>query len=621
MPCCKKMERRSPICRLLNHLSRDWLLGLALIGISQEGLSQQPFDAPANFSEFSNQPAVDRTHGSLLTSAISQSTIVSATDPNSTDPSMAGQSAAWWLPAVQSSLRYPPSEFVVPVTLEGLIVQALQHSTQVKVYSDLPIIRGTSIVEAQAAFDSAAFWDTRWDSQSDPVGNTLTTGGAPRYENNQLSTAAGLRKRTSTGGRVELSQRVGFQDTNSNFFVPDPQGTAKLVLNFTQPLMRGRGREYTQSLTVLATIDKDIAEAEFSRQVQSHLLEICRAYWGLFLERSLLVQKRRSAERAEHVQRLLQERASIDAVRPQLQRAAAELAIRQADLVRAGLAVQNAEARIRALVNDPRLGDSMGNLELIPITLPSDQPCEIQLEQSLALAMEKRPEITQAIEQLKAGSVRLQVSKNELMPMLNLVTESYLSGLQGGGSIGDAFTEQFRDGRPSFAVGLQYEIPRGNRAAKSRNQRRQIELRQLQQQFHTTAQTLRLEVEVAVRELQTAHTEMTAQKRAVEASVAQLEFQHRRWELIPDEEGGAALKLDNLLVAQERLAMTENAHTQAWITYNLAMVSHLRATGEMLTANEISWEDYVNDCDRATERRLFKGSINPEFQMLESTAP
>ncbi len=534
---------------------------------------------------------------------------------------MTSPSAAWWLPSVQSSLRYPPAEVVVPITLEGLIIQALKHSTQVKVYSDLPIIRGTSVLEAQAAFDPAAFWDTRWDSQSDPVGSTLTTGGAPRYENNQLTTAAGLRRRTTTGGRMELSQRVGFQDTNSNFFVPDPQGTAKLVMNFTQPLMRGRGREYTQSITVLAMIDKDIAEAEFSRQLQSHLLEICRAYWGLFLERSLLVQKRRSVERAEFVQHLLQERASIDAVRPQLQRAAAEIAIRQADLVRAGLAVQNAEARIRVLVNDPALGNSLGNLELIPVDLPSEQTCQIELAQSLALAMENRPEITQAIDQLKAGSVRLEVSKNDLMPLLNLVAEAYLSGLQGGGSIGDALGEQFRDGRPSYAVGIQYEIPRGNRAAKSRNERRQIELRQLQQQFHVTAQTMRLEVEVAVRELQTAYTDMLAQKRGVDASTAQLEFQQKRWELIPDEEGGAALKLDNLLVAQERLALTENAHTQAWITYNLAMVNHLRATGEMLTANEIHWEDYVNDYDRTTQRQLFKGPMYPELQPLESTAP
>ncbi len=127
-------------------------------------------------------------------------------------------------------------------------------------------IRGTSVLESQAAFDPAAFWATRWDSQSDPVGSTLTTGGDPRSENDQLTTAAGLRRRTTTGGRMELSERVGFQDTHSNFFVPDPQ-------------------------------------AEFARQLQSHLLEICRACWGLFLKRSLLVQKRRSVKRTECQQR------------------------------------------------------------------------------------------------------------------------------------------------------------------------------------------------------------------------------------------------------------------------------------------------------------------------------
>ena len=163
------------------------------------------------------------------------------------------------------------------------------------------MIRQTSIVEAQAAFDPAAFLDSRWDDQNDPVGNTLTTGGAPRYLNNQYSGAAGMRQQTQTGGKVEVAERVGFQNTNSTFFVPNPQGTSKLVLNYTQPLMRGRGREYNQSLTVLASIDKYVAEEEFSRQLQSHLLEVSRSYWGLYLERALLAQKRQSLERVGSV--------------------------------------------------------------------------------------------------------------------------------------------------------------------------------------------------------------------------------------------------------------------------------------------------------------------------------
>ena len=150
-------------------------------------------------------------------------------EPQISPPTPARTTGIWWEAAVQSQLR--PSTQVVNISLESLLVQALDYSSQIKVYSDLPMIRQTSIVEAQAAFDPVAFLDSRWDDQNDPVGNTLTTGGASRYLNNQYSGAAGMRQRTQTGGKVEVAERVGFQNTNSTFFVPNPQGTSKLVLN------------------------------------------------------------------------------------------------------------------------------------------------------------------------------------------------------------------------------------------------------------------------------------------------------------------------------------------------------------------------------------------------------
>lgn len=522
------------------------------------------------------------SHESPLSSTLSESSVPTQEIAEET-------SSIWWSGEVQKPLR--PDANSVFVSLESLLVQALDHSTQIKVYADLPMIRATSIVEAEAAFDAAAFLDSRWDDQNDPVGNTLTTGGAPRYLNNQLSAAAGLRKRTLSGGKVEVSERVGFQDTNSTFFVPDPQGTSKLVLNYTQPLMRGKGKTYNQSLTVLACIDKDVAEEEFSRQLQAHLLEVSRSYWGLYLERALLIQKRRSLERAETVQQLLQDRVELDAVKPQIQRATAEVATRKSDLIRAELAVENAEARLRALVNDSSLGDAVGNTELLPLDVPSGLPTQVNLSQSMTTALQIRPEVTQAIKQIKqikAGCVRKDISRNELLPSLNLITEAYLSGLQNNGSVGDAFTDMFQVDGPSYSVGLQFEVPIGNRAAKSRDERRQIELRQLQNQYQTTVHTLSQEVEVAVRELETAYSEMTSQKRAVDASAAQLEYLQKRWELLPGEEGGGALMLDNLLTAQERLVVAENAHTQASITYNLAIINHQRATGELLTAHHVA---------------------------------
>ena len=555
--------------------------------------------------------------------AESQPPVFGADEPTVLPPSVANtpvgatSNRPWWQDELETSTRQGAT--VMPISLESLLVRALEHSSQIKVYSDLPLIRETAIREAEAAFDTSGFLESRWDDTNDPVGNTLTTGGDARYKNNQFSGGAGLRQRTLVGGKLELSQRIGWQDTNSTYFVPDQQGTAKLALSYTQPLMRGRGKVYNESLIVLAQIDTDVSEDEFSRQLQAHLLEVARGYWSLYLERALYVQKQRSLARAEDVLKQLSARAEIDAVTSQIQRAEAEVATRQSEFIRAGMAVQNAEDRIRALVNDTSLGED-GQVELVPTDLPTDYLQMVGMEESMATAIQLRPEVAQAIKQMSAGCVRLEMSKNELMPVLNLVTETYMSELQNSGSIGDALTDQLHKGSPGYSIGLQYEVPLGNRAARTRHDRRTMERRQLHNQYETTLKTLNLEVEVAVREIKTSHAEMLALRRSMLASQSQLNYLEQRWRLLPGDGTNAPLMLDNLLTAQERLVRSESAYTQAWVTYNLSLINHKRATGELLQQQHVFWSDYVDECTQVKTRMLYKPLWEQQSQ-LESIGP
>ncbi|MCA8998639.1 MAG: TolC family protein, partial [Planctomycetaceae bacterium] len=279
--------------------------------------------------------------------------------------------SCWWDPLIQKPLRAKSQQ--LPLTLEQVLARTLMHSDQIKVFSELPLIRETSITEADAAFDVHAFLDTRWDDTSDPIGSTLTAGpGITRFRDHHWTNSAGVRKRTITGGQLEVRQDFGFQDNNSQFFVPDPQGTSRIAMSFTQPLMRGRGQIYNESLICLAKIDSKVAHDEFMRQLQSHLLEVSRAYWALYLERGVLYQKLNTYQRAVEIVSWLEKRRAIDASESQIKAAQAALLERRSDLLRAQAAVKNAEARLRALVNDPGFGD-FNCVELIPADLPSTQ--------------------------------------------------------------------------------------------------------------------------------------------------------------------------------------------------------------------------------------------------------
>ncbi len=496
---------------------------------------------------------------------------------------------AWWAIFVTSPLR----ENTTPVTLsiEEILVRAIRCSSQVRVFSDLPLIRETSIVEADAAFDWTAFLDTRWQDLNDPVGNKLTVDSTPtansRYLNDQFTGQGGLRKKTREGGTLQFSEQLGWQRTNSTFFTPNPQGTSRLVLGYTHPLLRGSGQVYNESLICLAQLDTEIAFDEFSRQLQSHLLEVLRAYWGLYLERANLAQKLQSLKRASDTLALLKQRQQLDAVRSQILRARAEVATRRSQVIRAQMGVKNSEDRIRALVNDPAFGN-FDTVELMPTEPPTINETPLSMSMALTTAATTRPEVNQALRQIQAGCTRLNMSKNEVLPMLNLVTEAYVAGLQPSNAF-TAFNNSLNSGAPGYTVGLQFEMPLGNRAPQARRERRELELRQLRNQYETTLNTLQLEVKVSVREVETALAEMLSQFRAMDASTAELQYLEQRFERLPGEDGNASLMLDNLLLAQQRLATNEFNFLTAQVTYNLALWNVKKATGELLQTEQVSW--------------------------------
>jgi outer membrane protein len=522
----------------------------------------------------------------------------------STDPG-----SAWWQPLVLQRQR--SANKALPVSLDSLLFAALRQSAQIQVISDLPQIGKTAIAETAAAFDWTSFIESRWDDISEPVGNVLTTGGPPRFRDHKFSNSVGFRRRNTLGAEFDISQRLGFENSNSRFFLPNDQGTARLTLSYTQPLLRRAGHVYNTSLIVLAEHDLRIAEDEFTRKLQGILFELTRTYWNLYLNRAALLQERRLAGRASEILDELESRREIDVRQSDFLRARAAVEARQAAIVRSELDVRVTEARIRSLVNDPLLGETE-NVELLPQDrLPTHQVvCD--LPQSLSIALTRRPEMDQALQRIKAASVRMRMSENELLPVLNLVLESYISGLEGESDIGQAWQDQFSVGEPSYAVGLQYEIPIQRRAAKARYQRRRIELRNLQSQFRVTVETLKLEVEVAVYEVTAAYHEMLAQHRAMEAAVAEVDYITQLWYRLPLNQSTPGTILQDLLNAQVRLAAAEFGFLRAHVAYNLAQVNHKMAIGLLLQCDQAAASNAPAGNPKTPPPELFPAPAGPK---------
>jgi len=495
----------------------------------------------------------------------------------------------WWRPLVKKPFNTASQPTYA--TMTDLFVRTIEHSNQIKVFSDLPLIRKTAIDEAEGRFDMHAFVEALYREEDEPIGSTLQTGfNQGRFEEHEWYLKGGVRKPLVTGGEVELSQRIGELDNNSQYLIPHDQGHARLALSFRQPLLNGSGIEYNESTIEIAKVDHEIATDEFVRQVEAHLLETYRAYWGLYLERANLLQKKKLLSETQKVTNDLEARLGIDTLESELQTAKSTLAMRNTDSIRAEQAVRNAEGKLLALINDPNL--VLNNaLEIIPNDTPFAAKKPVEIRTSVQTALKNRPEVKQAFKQLKAGVIRLQMAEKEVLPILDFVFEGYLAGLEGNNDYQQAVDNEFNIGGPGYSVGLLFDMPLDNQAAKARQRRRQLEVRQLISQLRTTMDTVMLEVQVSVREVDTAFREFNSAYQAMQARHARLStLQDRRGLSTSDEN-----YLQRLLDAQAELADSEHTFMMSYIAYNISMMNLQRAEGNLLKISSIEMVEEVEE--------------------------
>lgn len=487
----------------------------------------------------------------------------------------------WWDREVQSTQS--DRHRAIPVDLTTLMRMAMQCAEQVKAVGITQWIRREQTSIADAEFDAEFYSDGRFDDTSDPVGNSLTTGGPPRLNEHLLRLESGLRRKTYSGASVSLSQRLGHDNSNSLFFIPNNQGNSRLSVEMRQPLLEGRGRTYNQSFVVETVFQTEQAEAEYLQALQERLFEVGSAYWTLYRVRATLAQQRRHVERAAGITEELEHRQILDALASQVLRARAAVATRQSDLAVAEAEVRNAEAEIRALVNAACLqGDPMP--ELVPQEQPPNREFPLKVcEVSEALC--RRPEMRALAAQLRAADVRTAQASNETLPSLDLVLESYLSGLEGNSRIGEAWRQQFADGAPSYGLGLQFSTPLGNRAAQSRLRQRRLDQVRIQHLMKDQSDRIRTEVDKARRNVSAAYQTVKARRMSVQAVNAEMQYLEGRWNRLRGDADLGQLQLDDLLNAQVRLFEEEKALSTAQAAYGATLLELQRSVGALVGTN------------------------------------
>ncbi|MDV6033833.1 MAG: TolC family protein [Phycisphaera sp. RhM] len=491
----------------------------------------------------------------------------------------------WWETTATAPFELSSSSIVVDG--DSLILETLRHSYRISAVNENICIARTGITRAAADFDPTAFVESKFLRTSVPTGSDLDAGSnVDRLREEDFSFSGGLRRKLQTGAEFEIGQQIGLRDSSSQFFTPNNQGNSRLTLSFNQPLLNGAGRAFNRSLIVLAKLDTQIASEAATTAIQNHLLSVQESMWNLYYQRASLLLRIRHLNQAKSIHDWLEQRQGLDALQSQLKRAEAAVATRNSELARAVTSIRNAEDQLRMLVNSPQLtGDKTA--EIIPVRPPSLALVPVSLEDAVVTALQQRSEMNEVARELDTARVRLNVAQNELLPMLDLVLETYFSGLRGSQDIGRAWVDQFSVGEPSYSAGLRFEVPLQRRAAKANILRRQAELRKLASRLSETIAKLHAEVAAAVREVETSHRELGARYVAMVSAQQYVELISNRWRELPGDGYSANSLLEDLLDAQDRLLVEEVGFARAQIDYTLSTSRLKRATGTLLQIEPI----------------------------------
>lgn len=498
----------------------------------------------------------------------------------------------WWTTEATNVIN--PNLAVVEDEIETLFTKTLANAPQIKVFADLPMIRETTIQEAEGPFDVTVFADGRLADIDEPVGDDLRTGGPNRYEEQSHTLEYGVQKKFITGTEVELKQRIGDMDTNSTYFNPIEQARAGTFLTIRQPLLKGFGISYQEAPITLAQIDTNVSKYELQRQVESHLLEVVRAYWGLYLERTLFLQKRRLAKRTEEILNEMEGRKEVDVTPALLARARSLVKAHELGAYQAEFAMRNAQSKIRALVHDPTLLQASG-VELVTTQLPTTYYPVTPFGEVLQAALENRSEIAQSVGQIQAAMVREMRTSKELMPTLDFFFDTYVKGLEGDYDYNEAYSNQFDEGDPSYLVGLRLEYPLGNNGAEARNTRKKIAIRQLINQLDVTVENVMLEVQVSHREMQKYYESMVQSYQIMKSDMEEINEIMSRIDYLVEQGEPYGDMLYRLMDSSERLTRSEETVARSELTYNLALYNLQRAMGVMVQNNDIAFAREEDD--------------------------
>ena len=461
----------------------------------------------------------------------------------------------------------------VELTLEEVLQRTLANSYAIELRRYNPAIETTRVVEAEAAFDAVFFTNVTKNKVDRPTGSQLSASKQDLFDS-----SFGIRKLLPTG--MQVSGSYGFRRTKTNiqFQEVNPEYFSTLVFEMRQPFLRGFGIDYNRSIIRLRQNDRRINRSVFRRQVRDTLRQVEEAYWRLLQARRDIVITARLLADFEAIYEYLVARQAFDATPVQLSASRADLEASHVDFIQRRANLFDAEDRLIALMNDPEI-NLADRIEIIPTDLPQLGRIEVDRLGEVQRALDHRPEIKEQELQVANAKIFLERAKIEELPRLDFSFRYTIDGL--GTNADESFDEVTGHNYVEYFVGVELEVPIGNRGPRAARHRARLQHAQAAAQLKLAIEQAILDVNVATRSLSTAYDQITPSFHSAESREREVDS------IVARAERKDFNTLTTELNARRALASARRAMLGAMVDYNVAIIELEKVKGTLLSYNNV----------------------------------
>lgn len=377
----------------------------------------------------------------------------------------------------------------------------------------------------EAGFQPELYGNVGYADRQTPARNAFS----PSNSSQTLDATLGWRQRVATGGLFDFAYTpTRFDSSGAAGLLPAQQFSSTWAASYRQPLLRSAWSDYGLAPINQARYRLHQANHDYDRTVQDTLLQIVQAYWELVFARENWRVVREALVVAEEQLRITNERIRVQA-QAAVDRIAdeAEVARRREDLIVAENSIRTREDDLRRLLFDGSR-DDLWRINLRPASPIAVEPKvdELSFEPLVTVAMEHRPDVRALRSSIAAAEVAMLQAQRDTLPSLDLVGSYSSDGVRTEfqQAFGDSLDQQY----PDWAVRLEFAIPLGNQAARSRAQRAELEVERQRRLLHAASLDVTRQVREAVRSLQTLAQSIRASSTSVELAVSNLRTEREK---------------------------------------------------------------------------------------------